>query len=89
MKNVPLSPKWRHALEMLANAGERGSAEAALIAHGFSAEMLKSLACVGLATPVTDRARIGGQSAPRMQITNAGRQALAVEGSRLTVASAA
>jgi hypothetical protein len=70
MNKVPLSPEWHRALEILVAAGESGSAEAVLRARGFSAEMLKSLACVGLTTT------IGGQSAPRMRITDTGRQVL-------------
>jgi hypothetical protein len=70
MNKLPLSPKWRRVLEALATGRESGSAEAVLRARGFSAEMLKSLACVGLATP------IGGQLAPRMRITELGRQML-------------
>jgi len=78
MKKVPLSPKWHRALEMLATAGERGNAEALLIARGFSAEMLKSLVRVGLATPSMDLVpRTSGQRAPWMRITDAGRQVLA------------
>ena len=70
MNKLPLSPEWRRVLEVLATGRESGSAEAVLRARGFSAEMLKSLACVGLATP------IGGQLAPRMRITELGRQML-------------
>ena len=78
MKKVPLSPKWHRALEMLATAGERGNAEAMLISRGFSAEMLKSLVRVGLATPSMDLVpRTSGQRAPWMRITDAGRQVLA------------
>ena len=77
MNKIPLSPKWHRALEILATAGERGSAEAALIVSGFSAEMLKSLVRVGLATPSMDLVRISGQRAPWMRITDAGRQVLA------------
>jgi hypothetical protein len=73
---MPLSPQWRRALEMLADAGESGSAEPALIVSGFSAEMLKSLVRVGLATPSMDRVRTSGHRAPWMRITDAGRQVL-------------
>ena len=69
MNKLPLSPEWRRVLEMLATGRESGSAEAVLRARGFSAEMLKSLACVGLATPI-------GGLAPRMRITELGRQML-------------
>jgi hypothetical protein len=69
MHKIPLSPEWRRVLEVLAGR-ERGSAEAVLRARGFSAEMLQSLARVGLATPA------GGQLAPMMRITELGRQML-------------
>ena len=77
MDEVPLSPQWRRALEMLATAGENGIAEATLKASGFSAEMLKSLMCVGLATPSMDLVRTSGQRPPWMRITDAGRQVVA------------
>ena len=76
MNKVPLSPQWRRALEMLAAAGDSGSAEAALIARGFSADMLTSLVRVGLATPTTGLIPRGGQSAPWLRITDAGRRVL-------------
>jgi hypothetical protein len=73
MNKVPLSPEWRRALEALAAVGEHGTAEAVLIARGFSAEMLKSLVCIGLVKP------IDAQSASWMRITETGRQMLALE----------
>jgi hypothetical protein len=76
MPKVPLSPDWRCALETLADAGEKGSAETALIALGFSAEVLKSLVRVGLARPTTHLARMEGKPAPWMRITDAGRRML-------------
>jgi hypothetical protein len=66
MDKVPLSPQWRRALEMLAAAGESGSAEATLMARGFPAEMLKSLVCVGLATPSMDLVRAFGEKVESM-----------------------
>ena len=69
---IPLSPKWCRALEMLAIAGEGGDAEAALIARGFSADMLTSLVRVGFATPVLT----SGQLTPWLRITDKGRQVL-------------
>jgi len=73
--NIPLSPEWRRALEMLANAGERGSAEEALIARRFSAEVLASIVRTGLATATTNTTWWGNRQirAPWMRITNAGR----------------
>jgi hypothetical protein len=76
VNKVPLSREWRGALEMLAEAGENGIAEAVLIARGFSAEMLKSLVRVGLATPTMDAVRAGGQPAAWTRITDAGRRML-------------
>jgi hypothetical protein len=76
MNSVPLSPEWRRALELLATAGECGSAEATLIARGFSAEMLKSLLRIGLAMPITDQIQIGRQS--WMRITDLGRRMIAL-----------
>jgi hypothetical protein len=75
---IPLSPEWRRALEVLAAAGQSGGAEAALLEHGFSAEMLAGLARTGLATATTDTVRVGGRTikVPWMRITNAGRFAL-------------
>jgi hypothetical protein len=70
MNKIPLSSKWHRALEILDAAGESGSAEVVLRAHGFSTEMLRSLACVGFTTT------IDGKSTPRMRITEGGRQAL-------------
>jgi len=87
MKKIPLSPQWRRALETLAIAGESGSAETALMARGFSAEMLKSLVRVGFAAPITHRVRIAGPPAPSIRITDAGRRA--IEGSRLMLTGAA
>ncbi len=70
--SIPLSPQWRCALEMLADAGETGVPAATLLASGFSTEMLQSLELVGLAV------RFAPQRAPMapMHITNAGRLAL-------------
>jgi hypothetical protein len=49
-EKISLSPKWRSALEMLAHEGERGGAtEAFMLARGFTAEMVASLALSGLA----------------------------------------
>jgi hypothetical protein len=68
MARITLSPQWRRALEMLADAGETGVPVATLLASGFSIETLQSLEMVGLAV------RFTGQRA--LHITNAGRLAL-------------
>lgn len=72
MERIPLSPKWRRALEMLAEAEQGGIAEADLMACDFSAEMLQSLVRVGFATPTTD---LVGKRA-WLRITDTGRWAL-------------
>lgn len=72
MARITLSPQWRRALEMLDDTGETGVPFAALLASGFSTEMLRSLEMIGLAT------RFAPQHAPMapMHITHAGRLAL-------------
>jgi len=72
---TPLSLEWRRALEMLANAGERGCAEEALTARGVSAEVLASIVRTGLAAATTNTVWWGNREirAPWMRITNAGR----------------
>jgi hypothetical protein len=72
MERIPLSPKWRHALELLADAGEGGIAERDLLACEFSAEMLHSLVQIGLAAPTRD---VVGRPA-WLRITDTGRWAL-------------
>ena len=67
MDKIPLSPEWRRALRMLSDAGEIGSTEAVLIAHGFSPEMLTSLVRTGFAIMTT---------AERIRITDVGARAL-------------
>jgi hypothetical protein len=67
-----LSPKASRALEFLANRPS-GVTEALLLARGFSRRMLLGLVRQGLATLTYEGGRVKG----RMQITAAGRQALA------------
>jgi hypothetical protein len=69
-----LSPKASRALEFLANR-PLGVAEALLLARGFSRRMLLGLIRQGLATLTYERGRAKG----KMQITAAGRVALAAE----------
>ena len=68
----------RRALELLA-ASPGGCTEAIVLAHGFTTDFLLDLIRVGLATTQTERAVAGGRSmqVTRMQITDAGRRALA------------
>jgi hypothetical protein len=69
------------ALAMLADAGPRGATEAVLIANGFPVAVLAGLVRDGLAHVAvsTVRAGAGGRKVDvvRMQITDAGRRALA------------
>jgi hypothetical protein len=69
-----LSPKASRALRFLANR-PFGVTEALLLARGFSRRMLRGLVRQGLATLTYERGRAGG----KMQITAAGRIALAAE----------
>src|SRR5215471_13032202 len=72
MDTIPLSPEWRRALGMLASAG---MTEAAMLARGFTAEMLPSLVHSGFATASAETVKIGGRSIEvcRMRISAAGR----------------
>jgi hypothetical protein len=87
IEKIPLSNEWRRVLEILADAGPGGSANAVLTEQGFSAEMLTSIARAGLATASIDTVWIGGRQikAPWMRITNAGRFALSARGGNGTV----
>jgi hypothetical protein len=76
---IPLSPEWRRALELLAKQGERGGiTENVLLAHGFTAEMVASLALSGLAIANAETIRVEGRKieVTRMRITDAGRYML-------------
>ena len=79
INKIPLSPEWRHALEELANASERGGAtEAVLLARGFTAEMAASLVLSGLAETSVETLKVGGRGVEvvRMRIMDAGQFAL-------------
>ena len=52
----------RRALNLLADAGPRGSTAAILMAHGFTAEMLAGLVRDGLATVATETVKAGGRT---------------------------
>ncbi len=73
-----LSAEQYRALEMLADAGSRGSILDMLIANGFPAEMLADLVRDGLATMQGDTVMLGGRAIEviRVQITAAGRSAI-------------
>jgi hypothetical protein len=67
----------RRALRRLANV-PRGIAKTLMIAHGFTHELIAGLVPAGLATMVTDTARIGEQAieVELVMITDAGRRAI-------------
>ena len=69
-----LSPKARRALELLASR-PFGVTERLVLARGFSRRMLLGLVRQGLATLTYEMVRADG----KMQITTAGRNALAAE----------
>jgi len=73
-----LSAGQRRALEMLADAGSRGSVLDTLIANGFPAEMLADLVRDGLAMMQGDTVKLGGRAIEviSVQITAAGRSAI-------------
>jgi len=73
---MPLSPRWRRALEIL-TVRWVGASDAELIAEGFSAEMVESLVRVGFAETTQAAVRSGEQSIGILRITERGRIALA------------
>jgi hypothetical protein len=76
MRKISLSPEWRRALEMLANARERGGiTKAALHALGFPAETVESLVLTGLTTASAKTRKVGNRriNEVRLRITYAGR----------------
>jgi hypothetical protein len=75
---MTLSQDQRRALEMLANAGPRGSTIDTLIANGFPAEMLADLVRDALALMQGETVKVGGRAVDviRVLITDAGRRAI-------------
>ena len=71
-------PDRRRALELLA-ASRDGVAEAILLAHGITVEMMVELVRGGLASATPERVVAGKRAIQmtRVRITEAGRQALA------------
>jgi hypothetical protein len=67
----------RRALRRLADV-PRGIVETLMLANGFKGESIDGLVLAGLATVMTDTARIGGETIKivRIMITDAGRRAL-------------
>src|SRR5262249_38094329 len=72
------NPDRRRALELLAGSRD-GYTKAILRAHGFSMDMMVELVKAGLATTKRERMVAGGRQTDvvRVQITEAGRRALA------------
>jgi hypothetical protein len=77
-----LSAEQRRALAMLATAGGNGATQLLLAAHGFGVAMIASLVNEGLATLTPSKVRVSGKMVEvgKVQITAAGRAALAAEG---------
>ncbi len=67
----------RRALRLLADV-PRGIAESLMLAHGFTHDLIAGLVLAGLATVVTDTARIGRKTikVDLVMITDAGRKAV-------------
>ena len=76
-KRVP-EPDRRRAFELLV-ASRDGRAEAIMLAHGFTVELLVELIRAGLATATAERLVAGERAmeVARVRITEAGRQVLA------------
>src|ERR1700720_2187717 len=77
---MPLSPQWRRALEILADAGLSGITDAELMDQGFSAEMMASLVLSGRTVATGEGENGAGRPIKivRMRITDAGRKELDV-----------
>jgi hypothetical protein len=75
---APTDADQRRALKLLAGS-PRGCTESIMLAHGFRIEMLAQLVRDGLASAAPESVRAGGRSIEvvRLQITGAGRRALA------------
>jgi hypothetical protein len=73
-----LSAAQRRALELLADAGERGCTGARLFNHGFTVGMVADLVWNGLATGHRETVRAGYRKirVARIRIMDAGRRAL-------------
>ena len=72
-----MTPDECRALQRLADV-PRGIAESLMLAHGFTHDLIAGLVLAGLATVVTDTARVGGQTikVELVTITDAGRSAI-------------
>jgi len=72
-----MTPDERRALQWLPDV-PRGIADILMLAHGFTHELIAGLVPAGLATVVTDIARIGGETikVELVMNTDAGRRAI-------------
>jgi hypothetical protein len=72
-----MTPDERRALQRLAGV-PRGVADTLMLAHGFTHELIAGLVLAGLATVVTEVARIGAETikVELVMITDAGRRAI-------------
>ena len=75
---MALSPQWRRALEILADAGLSGVTDAELMAQGFSAEMIASPVLSGRTAATVEAKSSGHCPIKIMRITDAGRKELDV-----------
>ena len=72
---MTVSPRWRHALEIVADAGLSGVTKTELMAQGFSAEMIAGLVLSGHMVDV-EKAGDDPIKVVQMTITAAGRRAI-------------
>ncbi len=77
-----LSPDWRRALEMLADAGVNGITEATMLARGFPRATLAVLVRKGLARARRENVRTGRKAIEvyRLRITEAERRVVRTVG---------
>jgi hypothetical protein len=75
---MTLSAEQRRALEMLADAGARGSILDTLIVNGFPAELVADLVHDGLVTIHDEAVKVGDRTIEviRVRITEAGQSAI-------------
>jgi hypothetical protein len=76
--NPHLDAGQRRFIAMLADAGPRGITETALLANGFTAQLLAELERDGLITASIDKVRAGGKTieVKRFRITDIGTKAI-------------
>ena len=76
---MKLSAKQRHALAVIAATDPDGATQTLLTEDGFSIRTIAALVKRGLVTTAREKVRTGGKwvDAAKVQITDAGRDALA------------